>query len=117
MSKKLMWSVLALLVFGCMAWGAEKSFRGVISDSHCNEKHATAGDEAAKCVAQCISNGSKYVLVSHGKVYQLDPQDKISSDLAGRNARIKGALSGDTITVSSAEAAPAGKKAETKPGQ
>ncbi len=109
MSRKLTMAVLALLVFGCIAWGAEKSWKGVVSDSHCLAKHATASDEAAACVAKCVSGGAKYVLVSHGKVYQLDPQDKVGADLAGKEATVTGTMSGDTITVSSAEAAPAAK--------
>jgi hypothetical protein len=109
MSRKLMMAVLAVLVFGCIAWGAEKSWKGVVSDSHCAAKHATASDEAAACVAKCVSGGAKYVLVSHGKVYQLDPQDKVGADLAGKEATVTGTMKGDTITVSSAEAAPAAK--------
>jgi hypothetical protein len=102
--------VLALLAMACLAWGAEKSWTGVISDTHCGLKHSTASDEAAACVAKCVSGGAKYVLVSGGKLYQLDPQDKISPKLAGREAKIMGSISGDTITVSSATAAPAKKK-------
>jgi hypothetical protein len=114
MVKKLMMTTAALLVLGCAAWGAEKSFRGVISDSMCGAKHATASDDAAACVAKCVKGGSKYVLVSHGKVYQLDPQDKVSADLAGRNAKVTGTLNGETITVSSVTAAPAAKKKAKK---
>jgi len=97
-----------------MSWAANKTFRGTISDSNCGAKHATPSDEAASCVAKCVSGGGKYTLVSHGKVYQLDPQDKISSDLAGRSAKVTGTLSGDTITVASAEAGPAPKAAKKK---
>ncbi len=109
MSRKLMMSVLALLVLACLAWGADKSWTGVISDSNCGLKHSTPSDAAAACVAKCVSGGGKYVLVSGGKLYQLDPQDKISSDLAGREAKVTGKLSGDTITVTSAAAAKKAK--------
>ncbi len=116
MRKKVMMLGIALLVFGCMSWAADKSWRGVISDSNCGVKHATASDEAAACVAKCVAGGGKYTLVSKGKVYQLDPQDKVSADLAGKNAKVTGTMSGDTITVSSAMAAGAGKKASKKAG-
>ncbi len=117
MSKKLVLSVMALLVFGCMAWSADKSWKGFISDSNCGTKHAAGGDEAAACIAKCVSGGAKYTLVSHGKSYNLDPQDKVSADLAGKAVKVMGTLSGDTITVSSVEAAPAkAKKAEKKAG-
>ncbi len=116
MSKRLVMLATALLVFGCMAWAAEKPFKGVISDTNCGAKHATASDEAAACIAKCVSGGAKYTLVSHGKVYQLDPQDKVSADLAGKNVKVTGTMSGDTITVTSVEAAPAAKTAEKKAG-
>lgn len=105
MSRKVTLSVLVLLVIACLAWGAEKTWTGVISDSMCGLKHATASDAAAACVAKCVSGGGKYVLVSGGKLYQLNPQDKIASNLAGRAVKVTGSLSGDTITVVSAAAA------------
>ncbi len=105
MSIKVTISALTLLVLACLAWGADTSWTGVISDSHCGLQHSTASDQAASCVAQCVKGGSKYVLVSGGKLYQLDPQDKIKPELAGRAVKITGTLSGDTITVSSAAAA------------
>jgi hypothetical protein len=114
MNRKVSLWVLALLAFACLAWGADKSWTGVISDSSCGLKHATASDEAAACVAKCVAGGGKYVLVSGGKLYQLDPQDKISSSLAGREAKVTGKLTKDTITVSSAAAAPAKKKGSGK---
>ncbi len=110
MNKKVVMSVLALLVLSCLAWGAEKTWTGVISDSNCGLKHSTASDAAAACVTKCVEGGGKYVLVSGGKVYQLDPQSKVASNLAGRAVKVTGSLSGETITVVSATAAPAKKK-------
>ncbi len=109
MSRKVTMSVFALLVMACLAWGAEKTLTGVISDSNCGLKHSTASDEAAACVAKCVEGGAKYVLVSGGKVYQLNPQDKIAKNMAGKEVKIKGAVSGDTITVASATAVAAKK--------
>ncbi len=109
MSRKVTLSILALLVISCLAWGAEKTWTGVVSDSNCGLKHSKASDEAAACVAKCVAGGAKYVLVSGGKLYQLDPQDKIASTMAGKEVKIKGSLSGETITVASAEAVPAKK--------
>jgi hypothetical protein len=110
MNRRVLFPALVLLALACLAWGADKSWTGVISDSSCGLKHSTASDEAADCVAKCVSGGGKYVLVSRGKVYRLDPQDKISSSLAGREAKVTGKLTKATITVSSAVAAPATKK-------
>src|SRR5713101_3371529 len=113
MSRKITMLATALLFLGCMAWAAEKSWVGVVSDSHCNAKHAMASDAAASCVAGCVAKGGKYVLVSHGKVYQVDPQDKFS-DFAGKRVKVTGSMSGTAITASAVAAAPAAKKAKAK---
>ncbi|MGH9445437.1 MAG: DUF5818 domain-containing protein [Terriglobia bacterium] len=64
----------------------------------CGLKHSRASAAATECVKKCVANGAKYVLVSHGKVYQLTPQDKFA-DYAGERVRVHGALSGGTITA------------------
>ncbi len=102
MKTRALFSIVALLVLVCLAWGAEKSWTGVVSDSNCGLKHATASADAAACVAKCVEGGGTYVLVSKGKLYQLDPQDKIAKSLAGKEVKITGTLSGDKITVASA---------------
>jgi len=109
MMKKVTLLFGGLLLMSCMAWGADKTWSGVISDSSCGTKHATASADAAACVAKCVSGGGKYVLTSKGKVYQLDPQDKVSSDLAGKKAKVTGTLDGETIKVSAVTAGPTGK--------
>ena len=45
MIKKLLMLGVALLAFGCLAWAAEKTYSGVVSDSNCGMKHAKGGDE------------------------------------------------------------------------
>lgn len=111
MSKKLFMLVLTLLVSGCMVMAAGKTFKGTVSDEHCGAKHATASDEAAGCVAKCVTGGAKYVLVSGGKVFSVDPQDKFA-DFAGKSVKVTGTLKGTTITATAVEAAAAmaGKK-------
>lgn len=104
MTRKLGMLIVALLAAGCLAWAGSKSWTGVVSDSMCGAKHATASDEAAGCVAKCVQGGSKYVLVSGGKVYELDAQDKFK-DFAGKSVKVTGAMKGDAITVASVEAA------------
>jgi hypothetical protein len=95
---------ITALAFGCLAWAAGKSWTGTVSDSHCGAKHAVASDAAASCVAKCVESGAKYVLVSGGKVYRLDAQDKFK-DFAGKSVKVTGTMKGDTITVESVEAA------------
>ena len=104
MYKKLILVAITVLAFGCLAWAAGKSWTGTVSDSHCGAKHAEASDAAAGCVASCVKGGAKYVLVSGGKVYQLDAQDKFA-DFAGRSVKVSGSMKGDAITVASVEAA------------
>ncbi len=105
MIKRLLLTSITLLIFVCMAWGAEqKTWTGVVSDSHCGTKHSAASDRAATCVGKCVAGGAKYVLVSGEKVYQLDAQDKFA-DLAGKSVKVTGTESNDTITVASVEAA------------
>jgi hypothetical protein len=100
MMKKIMLVAFSLLVFGCLSWAADKSYSGIVSDSHCGAKHTTASADAASCIEKCVSTGAKYVLVSHGKVYQLDAQDKFQG-MGGKQVKVTGTLNGDTLTVSS----------------
>jgi hypothetical protein len=98
--KKVALLAFAFLVFGTLSFAGDKTFTGVVSDSHCGAKHATASSGAETCVGHCVSGGAKYILVSKGKVYQVDAQDKFAG-LGGKNVTVKGSLKGDTITVSS----------------
>ena len=102
MTKRLMMLVAALTIFGCLAFSAT-SMVGVVSDSMCGVKHSHASKEAAQCVASCVQKGSKYVLVSKGKVYQVDPQSDFA-DYAGRMVRVHGTVTGDSIAVTSVTA-------------
>lgn len=88
-----------------------QSWTGVVSDSNCGAKHSEASDEAAECVAKCVSNGAKYVLVSEGTVYQVEPQEKFS-DFAGRAVSVTGSLKDGTITAESVGAANAEKSGD-----
>jgi hypothetical protein len=109
MTKKILLVVFSLLVFGCLAWAADQSWTGTVSDSHCGVNHSTPSAEAAKCVEKCVAGGAKYVLVSNGKVYQVDSQDKFQG-MGGKQVKVTGTLSDDTITVSDvAEAAEQSK--------
>lgn len=101
MTKRLTMLVAALTIFGCLAWGA--TFVGTVSDSMCGAKHSHASAAAAECVKKCVAGGSTYVLVSHGKVYKVDSQDKFAP-YAGRMVRVEGTATGDSIAVTSVAA-------------
>ena len=103
MNKKFWMLVVTLLVSGSIAMAAD-SWTGTVSDEHCGAKHATASEGAEKCVAKCVADGAKYVLVSEDKVYSLDAQEKFA-DFAGKSVKVTGTMKDDAITVESVEAA------------
>lgn len=83
------------------------SWTGEISDSACGTSHAKMMAEHKDlktdrdCTLACVKAGSKYVLVSDGKVYQIDNQTLPAlQQRAGQNVQVTGDLKGDTITVS-----------------
>jgi len=107
MIKRIAMVGMMLFAFGCLSWAQNKTFMGTVSDEHCGVKHAKAGEAAETCVEKCVSGGAKYVLVSHGKVYQVDDQDKFKG-LGGKAVKVTGSLSESTITV--ANVSPVGAK-------
>ena len=56
----------------------------------------------AECIARCIRDGDKAVLVTDdGKIYQISNQDKIAAENYGQVVTLLGKTEGDTITVES----------------
>lgn len=96
MSKAILAFVLAA-GFSTAAMAAE--FKGYIIDEKCSAKAAMKGN--VDCATMCIKGGSPAVLVTEeGKVYKLDDQAKVVP-LAGKQVTITGAVTGDTIKVTS----------------
>ena len=85
----------------------DQTYTGTVSDAMCGKTHMMEGDAAA-CLRACVAKGSKYALVVGDKVYTLDTSDKTAlaalDSLANKQATVKGAANGDTITVSSVKA-------------
>jgi hypothetical protein len=107
MSKKI---VLAALVTALSSYAA--SWTGEISDSACGASHAKMMAEHKDlktdrdCTLACVKAGSKYVLVSDGKVYAIENQSLPAlQQRAGQMVEVTGDLKGDTITVSKIAAA------------
>jgi uncharacterized heparinase superfamily protein len=96
--KRIALLVFAFLVIGSLSLAAAKTITGTVSDSGCGLKHAVASDAAAGCVEHCVSSGKTYVLVSNGKIYQLDAQDKFKG-LGGKSVTVTGTVKGTNITV------------------
>jgi hypothetical protein len=101
----------AVLFTAGTMFAAEQTWNGQISDSLCGAKHESEsiGEGNGKisdqeCTVACVKGGSKYVLVSSGKVYQIANQ--AYADLAkhaGQAVKLTGEIKGDSITVSKIE--------------
>ena len=104
MVKKMLVLGATLLLVGGLAWASPDSWTGVVSDSHCGLKHSKASAAAEKCVEKCVSGGGKYVFVTGGKLYQVEPQEKFQG-LGGKEVTVTGTISGKSITAESVEPA------------
>ena len=102
--------VLGILVIGALAIAPaaaqkEQTWKGAISDSNCNGKHAAGEHDGKKmtatdCTNVCVKKGAKYVFVTDGKVYQLANQSsKTIAAHAGHDVELTGHLEGETITA------------------
>jgi hypothetical protein len=87
------------LCAAALAFAADGTWTGYISDSQCgvkgaNEKHT---DCAAKCVKE---HGAKYVFVNDAdkKVYAINDQDKVAAH-AGHHVTVTGTVDGDTLKL------------------
>jgi hypothetical protein len=95
-----------LTIFGAALTYAA-NWTGEISDSACGMTHAKMMAEHKDlktdrdCTLACVKAGGKYVLVSDGKVYQIDNQSLPAlQQRAGQMVEVTGDLKGDSITVS-----------------
>ena len=87
------------LVFSLFAVGAfAETLQGTISDAKCGKAHADASEKSMKCVQGCVKGGQKAVLVSEGKVYQIENQDAVAEHL-GHKVTVTGKVDGDKVTV------------------
>jgi len=83
----------------------DQTWKGAISDSNCNGKHAAGEHDGKKmtdtdCTTACIKKDAKYVFVSDGKVYKLANQNsKTIASHAGQQVELVGMMKGDTITA------------------
>jgi hypothetical protein len=75
---------------------------GYIVDQSCAKKGKGMWNNA-ECVARCVRDGDKVVLVTEdGKIFQISNQDKVSPDSYGQVVTLMGKMDGDTITVDAA---------------
>ena len=102
------WTVVATLVLsGAVLRAKTTTLTGKIGDAMCGAKHMMAGDEAG-CTRACVKKGSDYALIVKDKVYTLKATDATKDQLdklAGQTAKITGDLNGETLQVTSVQAA------------
>ena len=86
---------------------AQQTWTGTISDNSCHGKHEAGGEAGLpegerECTLACIRGGSKFVLVTDGKLYLIAKQDDPALvGHAGEKVRITGEMQGDILTVAS----------------
>jgi hypothetical protein len=84
-----------VMLGGALLLGAanqKQTFTGVITDSMCGADHSAMGVKPdAKCVRECVKNGSKYALVVGGKVYTLSDQ-RTPEKFAAQKVKVTGTL-------------------------
>jgi hypothetical protein len=108
--KMLLLGLIGSLPLSAFAKG--NTWTGTISDSHCGATHNAAmqSDTSKKgkikdreCTLACIKAGAKYVLVSQGKVYEIENQDFAGlQNFAGYAVKLTGEMNtnGKSIKVS-----------------
>ncbi len=103
-----MWAAVAALTLGAAAVSAKATtVTGTVGDVMCGTKHMMA-DDAAGCTRACGQKGADHALIVKDKGYKLKANDAAKADLdklAGKTAKVVGDLNGDTIQVSSVQAA------------
>jgi len=90
-----------------VAFAADQTWIGQISDSMCGASHAKMtsahpGMTDRECALACVKGGGQFVFVSDGKVYKIANQDSALLQMhAGHpGVTLTGEMKGDTITVS-----------------
>jgi hypothetical protein len=83
--------------------GSDKTFNGMITDSHCGARHMrNTSQNSIDCARACVRKGATYVLVSGSRRYTLIGGETTLAALAGQRANVTGTRQGDTILVDAA---------------
>jgi hypothetical protein len=84
----------------------QRTYTGMVTCSQCGARHpAASAKTAAGCTRACVHGGAQFALVEGEKTYLLNGDLAPLKKLAGQRATIVGAMSGNTITISSVAAA------------
>jgi hypothetical protein len=78
---------------------------GTVSDKMCGADHKEMGGKASDrdCTLACTKDGTPYVLMSGGKIYQLSGHEADLKTHAGHAVTITCEMKGDLIRVSKVE--------------
>ena len=102
-------TIVALALASAAPRAAEQTWTGQISDSLCGAKHEEAAEGQGKmpdrdCTLACVRGGSKFVLMSDGRMYQIANQDVADPKThAGHKVKITGEMKNNAIVVSKIE--------------
>ncbi|MEP6471042.1 MAG: hypothetical protein ABJC28_03435 [Acidobacteriota bacterium] len=98
--------VVSLASFVCAADAVQGSWTGVVTDTKCGAKGASA--EHASCAAKCVKEGAKYALYTPAdkSVWVLSNQEE-AGKMAGKEVTVTGKADKEkmSIEVASMEAA------------
>ncbi len=87
------------------AASSDQTYGGIVTCSRCGAKHSAAlSQSATACVRICVHGGATFSLVGSDSTYALEGEGEMLKKLAGQRVRVVGALSGQTIKVSSISA-------------
>lgn len=99
---------LAICAAALFAGGAEQAWNGKISDSACGEFHKVDRTHSRHlsdrdCTLDRVRQGARYILVSHGKIYQIENQNFPGLEqYAGQEVSVQGdAVANGVIKVTS----------------
>jgi len=115
MKKLLVYSAMMALC-SLVVFAAQQTWTGQISDAMCKSDHAMMQKGAMKmsdkeCAMACAKSGQKYVLVSGGKVYQIENQAVAGlAANAGGTVNVTGEANADGTSIKIAKLESAAKK-------
>ncbi len=115
MKKLFVYSVMMALC-SSVVFAAQQTWTGQISDAMCKSDHAMMQKGAMnqtdkECAMACAKSGQKYVLVSGGKVYQIENQAAAGlAANAGGTVKVTGEASADGGSIKIAKLEAVGKK-------
>jgi hypothetical protein len=106
MPRKLVTSIAVFMLGAASLFAqATQTITGTVTDAMCGAHHMIKNVTPAQCTRTCVKQGSDYALTSGGKVYILKGDKSQFDKLAGQSVKVKGKVSGDTLSVTSIETA------------